>query len=363
MDSVEHGAKVQGQKRKLTIALTLAGGMVAAACLPAVAASDICRQLESELAGAPDATGEYDDAIAEQVEQIEIARDHARQQQCDFQLSGNAIKDCADINSTIDRMNANLDSLQRERASSAGHTGNRDHARIMASLEANGCRKGQVIIRRSSPSDDEDQLGEPPHVERQEQALNKGVIIRRSSDGFQRLDGEYRTLCVRTCDGYFFPMSTIASVGDFQRDQARCEAACPGTNVELFYSERGDTKAGDMLSSVTGGPYRQLPNAFVFKRLDVTREPSCSCGTVRDSSLFGTTPDARSPEMVSRPGSSIVEITPARPATPAPDTAKDIKPVEREIDEDRKVRVVGPTFLPGREEAIDLQAPARKTAR
>lgn len=354
---------MQGQKRKLTIALALAGATLVAASLPSVAAPEICRQLEAELAGAPDTTGQFDDAIAEQVEQIEIARDHARQQQCDFQLSGNSIKDCADINSTIDRMNANLDTLQRERASNAGGVSNRDHARIMAAIEANGCRKGQVIILRSSPSDDDELLGEPPHVEGQEQVLNKGVIIRRSGDGFQRLDGEYRTLCVRTCDGYFFPMSTIASAGDFQRDQARCEAACPGTNVELFYSERGDTKAGDMMSSVTGGPYRQLPNAFVFKRLDVTREPSCSCGTVRDSSVFGTTPDARSPEMLSRPGSSIVEITPTRPAAPATDKAKDIKPAAREIDDDRKVRVVGPRFLPGPEEAIDLQAPARKTAR
>lgn len=354
---------MQGQKRKLTIALALAGVMTVAASLPSVAASDICRQLEAELAGAPDTAGQFDDAIAEQVEQIEIARDHARQQQCDFQLSGNAIEDCADINSTIDRMNANLDTLQRERASNAGQTGHRDHARIMASLEANGCRKGQVIILRSSPSDDEERLGEAPHVERQEQALNKGVIIRRSGEGFLRLDDEYRTLCVRTCDGYFFPMSTVASAGDFQRDQARCEAACPGTNVELFYSERGDTKAGDMLSSVTGGPYSQLPNAFVFKRLDVTREPSCSCGTVRDSSLLGSTPDARFPKVVAQPGSSIVEVEPTKPAASATDTAKDITPVEREIDADRKVRVVGPTFLPDREEAIDLQAPARKTVR
>ena len=193
--------------------------------------------------------------------------------------------------------------------------------------------------------------------------LNKGVIIRRSGDGFQRLDGEYRTLCVRTCDGYFFPMSTIASVGDFQRDQSRCEAACPGTNVELFYSERGDTKAGDMLSSVTGGPYRQLPNAFVFKRLDVTREPSCSCGSVRDSSMMGGPQATRPPQITSPTGSSILEVTPTRPAASATTTPTGHMPIEREPDEDRKVRVVGPRFLPGPEEAIDLQAPARKQAR
>ncbi|RVD49639.1 DUF2865 domain-containing protein, partial [Mesorhizobium sp. M2D.F.Ca.ET.140.01.1.1] len=47
-------------------------------------------------------------------------------------------------------------------------------------------------------------------------------------------DDEFRTVCVRTCDGYFFPMSNAASYGDFERDQKNCESSCPGTDMRVF---------------------------------------------------------------------------------------------------------------------------------
>ncbi|KQZ96546.1 hypothetical protein ASD64_17205 [Mesorhizobium sp. Root157] len=336
---------------------------------PALAASSTCHQLEAQLARvsgsvSPKLVRKYDDAIVRQGKQIEIARRQASRAGCGFLLFDGSVGRCAEINSAIERMNTNLDSLHRKRAALSRNSDRQDRARIQAALDANDCRKQQVtIIRSSQPDNIGAEQARPNGTDAPAQSLNKGIIIRRSGDGFVRLGGEYRTLCVRTCDGYFFPMSSATPVGDFQRDQARCEAACPGTNVEMFYSEGGDDDR-NMMSSITGDLYKQLPNAFVYKRLDIPREPSCSCGAIQDSPVVGGPQAAQPPQITSRPGSSIVEMGPAKPTASATPTKalSETVPAERDPDDDSKVRVVGPTFLPGPEEAIDLQAPARTRA-
>lgn len=344
---------VQGQGWKLTIAVALLGAAMVGDAFAAGAASAGCRELEARLAAASGSgntrlVGKYDDAIVQQGRQIDIARRQARQAGCGFALFGGASGRCAEVDAALKRMNANLEQLRNKRGRLAAAPGRRERARIMAALDARGCRKkNEVTIIRSTPA---------PDRPAEKDGGNAGVVIRRSGDGLQRLGGEYRTLCVRTCDGYFFPMSRKATAGDFQRDQARCAAACPGTDVEMFYAQGGEEEPGSMISSVTGSPYAQLPRAFVYKRLDIAREPACSCGAAQETSVVGPASGMRAPAPVSRPGSSIVEAGVPKPPA-APGTAA-TEPVERELDEDRKVRVVGPTFLPDPQEAIDLQAPA-----
>ncbi len=52
-------------------------------------------------------------------------------------------------------------------------------------------------------------------------------------------DGSYRTLCVRKCDGFYFPISMSASRGRFETDSAICQASCPNSEVELFVQPSG----------------------------------------------------------------------------------------------------------------------------
>lgn len=85
-----------------------------------------------------------------------------------------------------------------------------------------------------------------------------------------------QTVCVRTCDGYAFPLGTLLSARDIPVHQAACAAACPGAETALYTTmpgrARGDTSLA--ISVRDGTPYARLRTASLFK---TTRVASCSC--------------------------------------------------------------------------------------
>jgi hypothetical protein len=164
-------------------------------------------------------------------------------------------------------------------------------------------------------------------------------------------------LCVRTCDGYFFPMSPASSVSDLDRDQKNCESRCPGAEVQVYYQRVVGEDPADMISSASGAPYSELPTAYLYQQSGVPRPAGCGCNASRNFEVI----DGNPPSQHSTGAKSIIQL----PA-PAPDTASgqttDASTPRTMGSEDRKVRVVGPVFLPDPEGAIDLRAPARKKA-
>jgi Protein of unknown function (DUF2865) len=83
--------------------------------------------------------------------------------------------------------------------------------------------------------------------------------------------GTYRTVCVRLCDGAFFPVSFATTRNRLKQDAARCEAGC-GVPARLFVSPPDGT--AEDLVDVSGRPYAELPNAFRFR---TSFDPACSC--------------------------------------------------------------------------------------
>ncbi|WP_052340824.1 DUF2865 domain-containing protein [Salinarimonas rosea] len=86
------------------------------------------------------------------------------------------------------------------------------------------------------------------------------------------------TFCVRTCDGYAFPLGTLRGRGDADLHRRACAAACPGTPTALFVGSR----AGGFASAraLDGGtPYTALATAFLHRR---ERVPGCDCATVSE---------------------------------------------------------------------------------
>ena len=85
-------------------------------------------------------------------------------------------------------------------------------------------------------------------------------------DEGQRLErgGTYRTLCVRLCDGFYFPISSVATQSSFARDADACSASC-GAEARLFYHPNagGDV---DSMVDLTGMAYSALPNAFKYRQ-------------------------------------------------------------------------------------------------
>ena len=81
--------------------------------------------------------------------------------------------------------------------------------------------------------------------------------------------GSY-VVCVRACDGSFFPVSYIG--GDAASLEGVCRSLCPNTEVALYSLPFGGTI--DEAVSATGEPYANLPNAHKFEQ---TYDAGCSC--------------------------------------------------------------------------------------
>lgn len=83
----------------------------------------------------------------------------------------------------------------------------------------------------------------------------------------------YRTLCVRTCDGFYFPISFKTPISGFYSDARICSQQCPAAESELFYYPNPGGNQEDMIS-LSGVPYRKLANAYRYRKAMV---PGCTC--------------------------------------------------------------------------------------
>ena len=342
------------------------------AAQPAISSPQLCRQLEAQLvsAGRPAAGGQvrrYDNAIRSQQIELDKTRAQAANAGCGG-FFGALRGQCNSLNATISRMEGNLASLQQQRGGLGGGDPSRERARIEAALDANGCRAARSAsspdlpaLRDSDRSGLFDRLyGDKPRKQA-DPAGEKGP--RRSTAG------NYRTLCVRTCDGYFFPVAYSSSPDSFDRDQKACEASCPGTDVELFRHRVPGEEAEQAVSARTGVPYTDLPNAFLYRKTDYSRPQSCGCNPPKGFSVIAGGNYARPQPAADETAASEAVIAVAAELD-APDLFADAEEPEDETvtssvkpePAERRVRVVGPTFLPDPAGAIDLRVRGRKPA-
>jgi len=84
-------------------------------------------------------------------------------------------------------------------------------------------------------------------------------------------DGSYRTVCVRLCDGYFFPISASASSDDLDEHEAQCTQRC--SSPAKLYIYRNGQEPDDMVD-LHGQPYSRLSTAFLYR---TTYDASCKC--------------------------------------------------------------------------------------
>ena len=88
----------------------------------------------------------------------------------------------------------------------------------------------------------------------------------------RRLGGGSLAICVRECDGGFFPVSYSAWQHSADALQRLCTARCPNAAVELFSMGVGADVG--TARSASGQSYRDLPNAFLFRK---THVGDCGC--------------------------------------------------------------------------------------
>lgn len=286
---------------------------------PALARSSTCETLARQLSrlettDGVSAASKWDEAAAAQGRAIMAARRDAAYYQCG--LTG-ANARCPSLQDKITRMEANLAKIERQRAkaSKAGKKGaasNRAEilrirkamVRNMCPAEGNGRAIREetahprlvpqqprgLLSRVFSPADAPADAIAPREPERKSVILpvHAGSSMARAevpqeiesgADGqslpaydFPR-NATYRTLCVRTCDGYFFPISFSARPAQFGQDAAACNAMCPAAETGLFVYRNPGGDPEDMIS-LAGVPYTELPNAFRHRKEYVN---GCSC--------------------------------------------------------------------------------------
>lgn len=315
---------------------------------PALATTPECGQLAAQLERLK-GTGGLDglaNSTAQAGDQIDDARIRAAELGCDRAISGDMISVCAALNADIARMQ---DNLERPRPPSADTR--RERVRILDAMELAGCNDPDAEEQEAEQAPDAGQFGGTIIRGGSSETVEVGsgypqrIVVGRTGP---QIAGEYRTLCVRTCDGYTFPLSSIATVSDFQRDQKSCEAGCPGTEVALYYHLADGETQDDMVSARSGQPYRQLPTAYRHKRTDLPRVPACGCNIGQNqNSNFS---------IIAGEGRPVPSAPKTMPTIEAPVPGANLPGAVP--DPDRKVRAVGPAFLPDPEGAAGLQVPA-----
>ena len=83
----------------------------------------------------------------------------------------------------------------------------------------------------------------------------------------------YRTVCVRLCDGYYFPVSFSTLPSHFEQDQNVCQSKCAAP-VELYYYQNPGSTVDQSVALRTQEPYTTLKTAFRYRKELV---PGCSC--------------------------------------------------------------------------------------
>lgn len=173
-----------------------------------------------------------------------------------------------------------------------------------------------------------------------------------------QMGGTFRTICVRTCDGYYFPISYQTSPDHFQQDAQACQRACPAAPVQLYtYHNPGEDVAQAV--SLDGQPYTALPAAFAYRKaLDK------SCGCRRPGESWAEALKALGNDETLAPGDVVVTPENAKklsqpPRAPAPKQGpataprSDASPVpgtQPQQAASGEMRSVGPTFLPARQQ-------------
>jgi hypothetical protein len=245
------------------------GWLAVAALLLMVApstAQQICLQLESQLA-AIDRSGNQQQyqQLQAQYQSARAAYDTAyyrvQQAGCAVVFRLFAPPQCQAMLQNLDRMSADLAQLEAAMRNADPNQTASVRNNLLQALAANNCGPQYAPYAVRQPQGLLDRLFGPP--------INGPF-------GNVPLVSTYRTLCVRSCDGYYFPISFSTTPGQFEADAATCQAQCPGGDAALYiHLNPGETM--EEAVDLDGRPYAALPTAFAFRE---SYNPTCGCQPV-----------------------------------------------------------------------------------
>ncbi len=336
---------------------------------PAGAANPVCGRLEAQLAAIDRGAG-ADPARAEQTRRIEetlnrqqadLDRTRAQWQRlgCQppglFSIFASQSPQCGPLNNQIGQIRAAIDRTTAElERSRHGADDEMQRQAVIGALAQNNCGP-QYAAAAPQKGFFETLFGGLSNP--------AGPVPPGAAD--PQLGGSgYRTLCVRTCDGYYFPISFSTSPARFPEDEQTCQRLCPAAEALLFTHRNPGEDVAQAVSS-NGRVYKDLANAFRYRREFVA---SCSCkqpgqtwaealGQTKDSTIERgdivvteerakalSQPRPENPNRTSTPRADARKPGANMPIAAPPDAGDTAQPATEPGK--RKVRTVGPTFLP-----------------
>jgi hypothetical protein len=341
---------------RVLLAASLLFALAAATPVAGQQGAEQCSRLRAELATL-DRTGsdaasltQYRDAIDRQSEELQRTEDYAQSLSCDV----DAAPECRALSLNIRRMEHNLAALQAQFSRLQQNTGDRRdirRERVEAMLSDLGCDvspppagEGQStgLFERLFGPDETDpdypppsSAGPPAEPETEPDPTTTAANL--------------RTICVRRCDGFFFPISFSTNSAGFPADEESCRTQCPSAEVELYSYDAYTQQAEDAVSTRTGEPLRSMPNAFKFR---TSFSPSCSCKAGEQKAQTPSPAEEALKRLDARSGQATkpVETPPsavpgATPTAKAPEKAPEaVAPAGQPAK--KKVRVVGDPYLP-----------------
>jgi hypothetical protein len=334
----------------------------------------MCPRLEAQLASIDRGGGtgdpardeqirRYQDAATRQQSELDRVTLQAKRMGCDssgfFSLFSGQSAQCGPVNTQIQQMRSNLDqitsSLERLRGGSGADRDNQRRS-VLIALAQNSCGPQYANMLQ--------QQGGGGFLNNLFGGNNNNPAAPPNADlGPQ--SGTYRTVCVRTCDGSYFPISFATVPGRFSDDEKTCKAECPATDAAL-YAYRNPGEDMNQAVSTSGAPYTALPNAFRYRQ-EFT--PTCACKAagqtwsdalknVDDKAIAEQQGDIivteESAKKMARPQQAPPPRAGKKGATP-PGAAATAAPADSAGTTgvtpppgDKSIRSVGPTFIPAR---------------
>jgi hypothetical protein len=365
-------------KLTVLIACAASAAMIAAAAAqgypqgyPPPGGNPVCQRLEAQLAAVDRGGGDparaeqirrYEDAAARQTAELDRVTDQARRMGCDssgfFSLFSNQSAQCGPVNNRIQQMRGNLDqitvNLERLRGSGGAPSFERDQQRrsVLAALAQNNCGPQYARENQGGGNFFDSIFGGNN---------NNNVPLPQGEYGAPAFT--YKTMCVRSCDGYYFPVSFATTPARFADDEQSCKNLCPAAEATLFTFRSNEDISRAV--SINGQPYSSLPNAFKYRQ---SFNPSCSCkaqgqtwaealksidnrAAAAQGDIIVT--DERAKQM-SQPRDARGRPVPAPAQSKAGTAASGATPEATapanpaSSSDDRPIRSVGPTFIPAK---------------
>lgn len=329
----------------------------------ALAQSSVCLQIRAELAslssqqgsGNPQLQGEANLARS-QLSQVRLA---LQRNECDraFLIFSTAPPVCSPLKAQAQQLEGRIRAL--DQAMNSGPVAQR-RAQLLASLDRYQCNGNQQVQRPpgsiSGGSQSQQNFlerlfgGQPSN----QMPSSNAVVDPRNPNASSPFGDETEittpalggrmAVCVRTCDGYFFPINFegVSKRDDYEQI---CKSLCPAAETRVFFKSSGGDI--DRAAARDGSAYMSQPYALRYRE---SRDASCTCKNPNQTWAEATRGredivDARKGDIIVTPEKALALSRPKD--VPAPDgkskpaiaSAQKTNPKQSDLEAKRKIAV------------------------